>query len=312
MDEKENYYNILGVNENASSDEIKKAFRKLSLKYHPDKGGDDKKFKQINEAYQTLSTDEKRKQYDHMKKFGRNMNGINFQSTSSAGVPFNMGGIPEEVLQHMFNSSGMPGHFSFNIGRNGNSPNIRIFRTGNVNSERKPSVIMQTITITIQEAYTGCSKPIEIERWIQEEENIKRVEKETIYVDIPEGVDNNEAILVREKGNIYSDTNKGDVRILIKVENNTKLKREGLNIIFVKTLTLKESLCGFTFTINHINGKEYKINNQNTVISPNYRKVVENLGFKRGNRKGNLYIIFNVQFPTSLDDKQIEKLKSIL
>jgi DnaJ-class molecular chaperone len=314
MEKKENYYNILGVNESASADEIKKAFRKLSLKHHPDKGGDVNKFKNINEAYQTLGTDEKRKQYDHMRKFGGNMNGANFQSSSFNGMPFNMGGFPEEVFKHMFNSGGSgPGHFEFNVHGNGSNPNIRIFRTGNMGGgQRKPPIITQTITITIQEAYTGCSKPMEVERWIQEEENMKRVEKETIYVDIPEGVDNNEAILLRDKGNVFSETNKGDIRVIIKVENNTELKREGLNLIFLKTLTLKESLCGFTFTIHHINGKEYKINNQNTVISPNYRKVVQNLGFKRGNRNGNLYIIFNVEFPTSLTDVQIEKLNDIL
>jgi DnaJ-class molecular chaperone len=305
MEKKSDYYSILGVNETASVDEIKKAFRKLSLKHHPDKGGDVNIFKSINEAYQTLGTEEKRKQYDHMRKFGGNMN-------SQSGSSFNMGGIPEEVLRHMFRT-GEHGHFSFNVGGNGNNPNIRIFRTGNMSGgPRKPPIITQPVTITIQEAYTGCSKPVEIERWIQEEDNMKRVEKETIYVDIPEGIDNNEALLIRNKGNVYTEANKGDIRILIKVENNTNLKREGLNLIFLKTLTLKESLCGFTFTIDHINGKEYKINNQNTVISPNYRKVVQNLGFKRGNRNGNLYIIFNVEFPTSLTDIQIEKLNDIL
>jgi curved DNA-binding protein len=64
------YYDILGVSREASADEIKKAFRKLAVKYHPDAGGDESKFKEISEAYDTLSDDKKRKQYDQMLMFG--------------------------------------------------------------------------------------------------------------------------------------------------------------------------------------------------------------------------------------------------
>lgn len=304
----ENYYEVLGVNENSSFDDIKKSFRKLSLKHHPDKGGDVKTFNKINEAYQVLGNDEKKRQYDHTRKFGGNMNAQNF-----GGNPFNMNGIPEDLLNHIFGGRMSGNGFSFNVGGEGggNGPNIRIFRSGS-SSQQKPGIITQTLDITIEDAFTGCSKPVEVERWIQEENNTRRVEKETIYIDIPEGIDNNESLVLREKGNVLSETNKGDIRIIIKVNNTSELKREGLNLVYIKNLTLKESLCGFIFTINHINGKEYKINNQNTVISPDYRKVVKNLGFKRGNHYGHLYIIFNVEFPKSLTPEQIEKLKDIL
>lgn len=70
------YYNILGVSKNATKEEIKKAFRKLAHKYHPDKGGDPQKFKEINEAYQVLSDDKKRKQYDQFGAYSDNMNGF--------------------------------------------------------------------------------------------------------------------------------------------------------------------------------------------------------------------------------------------
>src|SRR5882724_12013861 len=68
------YYEILGITKSASQDEIKKAFHKLAHKYHPDKGGDEKKFKEINEAYQVLSDAQKRQQYD---QFGRTFDGGN-------------------------------------------------------------------------------------------------------------------------------------------------------------------------------------------------------------------------------------------
>lgn len=317
-EESEDYYNILGVKQNATFDEIKKTFRKLSLKHHPDKGGDVNKFKNINKAYQVLSDESKRNQYDNMRKFGGNSPfNSNIPRNFNGAQAYNMGGVPvpDELFKAMF-GGGMPGPgFSFNVGGGMNGPNIRIFRGRHeMNpSMRKPSIITQTITITDEESYTGCCKPIEIERWVQEDNNIKRAEKETLYVEIPEGIDNNEAIILREKGNVMSDTNKGDIRIIINIiKNNKNIKREGLNLVYYKKLTLKESLCGFSFTINHLNGKEYKINNQNTVITPQYKKVVQNLGMKRGNNTGHLYIIFDVEFPTSLNSDQIEKLKEIL
>jgi len=87
------YYSILGINKGASEEEIKKAFRKLAHKYHPDKGGDEKKFKEINEAYQVLSNKEKRAQYD---RFGRVFNGGQagggFQGGPFGGFDFSQGG----------------------------------------------------------------------------------------------------------------------------------------------------------------------------------------------------------------------------
>lgn len=310
----ENYYKVLGVSENASFDEIKKSFRKLSLKHHPDKkGGDVNIFKKINEAYETISDNEKRKNYDNKLKYGNNVKNFGNEPFFSTGS--GMPGIPEEILRHMFGGGGIPsGHFSINMNGNPNGNNVRIFRNGKqVNiGIQKPILITQSINITSEESYTGCCKPIEIERWVQDDETTRRVEKETLYIDIQEGIDNNETIIIKNKGNITSDVNKGDIRIIIKINNNTELKREGLNLFYHKKLSLKESLCGFSFTINHLNGKEYLINNENTIISPNYKKVIEGLGMKRNSRNGNLYIVFDIDFPRSFTKEQTKKLKEIL
>lgn len=310
----DDYYKELGVSEKASNDEIKKQFRKLSLQHHPDKGGDVNKFKKINEAYQILGDIHKREKYDNMRKFG-----------SQKHFNSEMNGIPEEILKHMFNfQRGSQGasHFTRNNGfpfnfvqGSGSGPNVHIFRNGqnmHVNVLQKPQKIVHTLNISIEEAYIGCSKPIEIERWVKDDEETRRIEKETIYVDIIQGIDNNETIVLKDKGNVISDDIKGDVHVIIKVVNNTDIKREGLNLMYLKKITLKESLCGFSFTIKHLNNKEYKINNQNTVITPNYRKNVEGLGMKRGNRTGNLCIFFDVQFPETLTEAQINALNNIL
>jgi curved DNA-binding protein len=298
-----NYYEILGVSKDASSEEIKKAYRKLSLKHHPDKtGGEDSKFKEINEAYSILSDQSQREMYDMKMAGGGNVNGI------PQGMPFN----PNDIMNMFFGMGqggphGMPPFFQ--------GGNVHIFRNGvpiNINTLQKPIAIVKSLEITLDEAYLGCKKPIEIERWIQED-NIKRIEKETIYVTIPRGIDENEIIILRDIGNVLSENNKGDIKIAIKILNNTSLIREGLNLIYSKTLTFKESLCGFTFDLPYLDGKLFKINNNNGVIIQNgYRKVIPGLGMVRDEHKGNMIIHFSVVYPEKLTDDQIEKLNQIL
>jgi DnaJ-class molecular chaperone len=332
---KDNYYEILGVNENASQEEIKKNFRKLSMKWHPDKnpGNHDaeEKFKCISQAYDILSDKDKKKEYDFSRKFGLNGSGsVN----------------PDDILNMFFGggpgASGMPGGFGSMMGgfpfemnddssssQQFNTPfgNVRIFTSTNgvpnqmnshpfgqfgpMRQRKKPNPIIKNVTISINDAYEGINLPVEIERTIEEQKKIKQ-EKETIYVDIPQGVDNNEIIVVKEKGNITFDDYKGDVKIFIKITNDTDLQRQGLNLILNKTITLKEALCGFSFDLKYITGKIYKINNSTDVIQPNYKKTIKNMGMKRGKNQGDLVIIFNVEFPKQLSKEKIAKIKNIL
>lgn len=302
------HYETLGVNSDATQDEIKKAYRKLSLKYHPDKSGDSKKFQEINEAYQILGDVNERKNYD-MKQSGGNIFG-------GGGIPFH-NNIPEEILKRMFsgqNGKGGIPFFSFE-GNNNGMPNIKIFRNGvpqNMNVQmKKPVPIIKTIEITLEQSYNGVKIPFKLERWVLED-NIKRIEKETIYIDIPKGIDNNEIIIIRDKGNSISDTNKGDIKLFVKVTNNTEFVREGLNLILNKNITLKDALCGFNFMIKYFNNRKFTIRNEDNVISPGFSKVIPDLGLKRDTHTGNLIIKFNVIFPENLDPEKIEKLKEIL
>lgn len=300
-----NYYDILGISKEASYDEIKKSYRKLSLKYHPDKnGGEDTKFKEINEAYSVLSDPNQREDYDMKLLHGQH-------GSNNQNIPFN----PEDIM-NMFFGGGMPGMPGMpGIPQMFQGGNVHIFRNGipvSMNILQKPTPIIKTLEITLDEAYTGCKKPIEIERWIQEN-NVKRIEKETIYVTIQKGIDENEIIVLRDIGNVSSETNKGDIKINIKIINNSSLIREGLNLIYNKTLSFKESLCGFTFDLPYLENKMFKINNNNGVVIQNgYRKVIPELGMIRDEHKGNLIIQFNVVYPEKLTNDQIEKLMEIL
>ena len=228
-----NPYTILGIQPNASQEEIKKAYRKLSLKHHPDRGGDEEMFKELSAAYEQLSNP------------SNSQNNIN--SFNAGGVPINM----DDLIKTMFGGMNM----DFPPG-SGNTINFQHIQK----QFQKPPPIIKHLSISLEQAFNGCSMPIEIERWVINE-RVKTIEKETLYVDIPEGLDSNELIVFREKGNIASDKLKGDVKIFIKVINNTCFKRNGLNLIFEREISLKEALCGFSFELEHLSGKKYRINN---------------------------------------------------
>ena len=199
---------------------------------------------------------------------------------------------------------GMPGMGHAQIFVNG--------RPVNINSLQKPTPIIKTITISLTQAFSGLTYPLQIERWIMRN-NIKKIEKEKIYVKIKKGMDSGEIIIIKNKGNVINETLKGDIKLFIKVENKSFFKREGINLKFKKAITLKEALIGFTFEIKHMNGKTYTINNDSgNIIPSNYIKEIPNLGMTREDITGKLIIEFDIIFPETLKKDQIEKLKEIL
>lgn len=295
MSEK-NYYEILELNNSASQEDIKKAYRKLSLLHHPDKNGNSvdsiNKIQNINEAYEVLSNPERKMMYDN------EMNGLGFPQD-----------IPVD-LQNIFNSIFQMNDFGSDM------HTFRIFCNGNggpsMHHAFRPPSIIKTIVIQFEKVLMDLKIPVEINRFIQEQhERIQ--ETETIYIDIPKGIDDGEIIMIKEKGNVINNF-RGDVKIFIKIQNNTEFKRTGLDLIVEKTISLKESLCGFSFELKYLNGKVYTITNANkigNVISPNYKKIIPNMGLERDGHIGNLVIIFNVQFPEQLSESVVEELKAI-
>lgn len=320
-----NYYEILGLQIDATKEEIKKAYRKLSLKYHPDrvtnlneKAAAEAKFKEISAAYQVLSDPEKRRGYDLSFKnpFSAFAGGLG----GGVGGLFGMGAQPsgpgqeqiDELLAHLFpnhDGGGMP-------------PGVRIFTTmgnnmgmGNLgqmanNLFNKPPPILENVEISLKEAYSGKAHPLPIKRWIMEN-GVKVVEEETIYVKIPPGVDNNEIIKCVGQGNVLSEKNKGDVKVFIKVtqEPESLFVRRGLDLHYMKTLSLKEALVGFKFDFDHLNGQNYVINNDKTIVTPSFKKVIEGMGMKRDDAVGKLIIEFMIEFPKTLSDEAKNAVK---
>ena len=321
----ESFYNILGVPETASKDEIKKAYRSLSLKLHPDRNPNNSeavgKFQKINEAYETLGDDQKKEEYDMMNKNPFLRMAQQGGGGQNMGMPFqDMDDIFSALFGNVLGSmpgrqQGMPPgmHFVGPPGMHFGGPKIHVFRGGsNTHPLQKPTPIIKTVTINMEQVLTGCTIPVDIERWLIEGEN-KVFENETVYVTIPKGVDDNEIIILRDKGNILNDEIKGDLKLFIKVENTTLFERKGLDLIIKKPISLKDALCGFSFELKYVNGKVYTLNNNSgSIIPPEYIKIIPNMGLTREGHTGNLLIHFQVEFPEKLTEGQIKSLKEIL
>ena len=309
-----NFYDILEIPETANLDDIKKSYRKLSMMYHPDKNKNNPdstaKFQQISEAYETLGDKDKKNEYD----MTRNNPFIKMMNSQGQCSPFGQGMNPvDEIFSSIF---GMPFGPGQQFGQGSPfGPNIRVFHNGvqvnQPNFLQKPTSIIKNIVVPINKILTGTIIPIDIERWLIQDGH-KIFETETVYVTIPKGIDDGEIILIKDKGNVVRDDCKGDIKIIIKIENNTEFKRSGLDLIYVKIITLKEALCGFTFELKYITDKVYTINNTSgNIISSGYNKIIPNMGFSRDQHVGNLIIMFDIKFPDKLSEEIIVQLKQI-
>ena len=260
-------YKILGIKKDSCDDEVKKAYRRLSMIYHPDRNMEDPsatvKFQKISSAYQNLI---------NIKNFEQKV---------------------EE--QYVYKDSD------------------KII--DNLNYQEKPEAIIESIEISLEKAFNGCNEPIQIKRYITTyKSNIKNIsyENETIYIPIQKGVDNNELIILKDKGNINEYNISGDIKVFIRVFNNTKFIRKGLDLYYFKTISLKEALCGFSFNLDYLDNRKFKINNNNNILVPGSQKIINKLGMIRGESRGNLIIDFNIEFPKYIDKKNIEILEKIL
>ena len=329
------FYNVLDISETATADEIKKAYRKLSMIYHPDKNNNSQesteKFQKISEAYEVLGDTEKKKEYDMTQNNP-------FFKMMGQGMGQGLGGMHpvDELFSSLFGMQFMGQGQGPDIQFMGQGPNIRVFQNGRpvqmqgqpspfVHGHpfgqqmfghgspafQKPAQIIKHINVPIDKILTGTTIPVDIERWLIEN-GTKMFEHETVYVTVPKGIDEGEIILLKDKGNILNETNKGDIKIFIKIENNTEFKRAGLDLILNKTITVKEALCGFSFDLKYITGKTYTITNTSgNIISHGYQKLIPNMGLTRDDHTGSLQIIFDVKFPEKLPEEILNALKAV-
>jgi len=272
-------YETLGVSENASADEIKKAYRKLARKYHPDINKDESavdKFKEINAAYEVLSDAEKKAQYD---QFGDQMfGGQNFHDFAQGQG----GGVDlDEILRQMFGgggggfSGGAQGGFG-GFGGGFGTPDLDVHAR---------------ITVPFMTAINGGTYSI-------------NVEGESFDIKIPAGIKSGETLRVRGKGKSYQG-HRGDVLIKVEVADSPEYERKGQDLYKTFDVPLKEALFGGKIAIQTPE-KEVSLKvPKNTKNGQKFRLKGKGVPDRKTAMKGDLYLVANVVLPDvdSLDDE---------
>jgi DnaJ-class molecular chaperone len=304
----EDYYKILGIQEDAEGQEVKKAYRALSLEFHPDRcklPDAQSKFQEINSAYEVLGDPEKRREYDMNKKMGFGQgqgHGPGFGGQGfPPGFPFGNGGGGGIRVHH---GGGMPGNMNhifeqFFMGGNGN---MQFFHNGHP-MQQKPHPLVRQVRISLEKAFEGFAMQIELE---------SQNGKEKVEVNIPRGINHHECIVIPEKGNVQGDM-KGDLHLVFELEPHSFFRREGTDLVCKKTISLKEALCGFLLEIPHLNGKMLRMTNHfHNVVKPGGRREIPGYGMIKGEVTGKLFIEFDIIFPDSITDEQKAILETIL
>ncbi len=290
-------YETLGVSENASADEIKKAYRKLARKYHPDINKDpasQEKFKEINAAYEVLSDPEKKAKYD---QFGDQMfGGQSFQDFAhSQGPDVDL----EEILRAMFGGAtgGFGGGFSSGGFRSSRSGGFSGFGGGFGSSYRTPDLDIKTsITIPFITALLGGKHHITLDNG------------ESFDIKIPAGIKTGKTLRVRGKGQSYHGQ-RGDLLITVNVAPSPEYERKGDDLYKTIDIPLKTALFGGKIEIETPEKKVTLKVPKNTKNGQKFR--LKEKGFpKSGGKKGDLYLIANIVLPNI--DNLSEELKACL
>ena len=303
------YYEDLQLNNNASFEEIKKSFRKLSLQYHPDKDPTkEEMFKKINTAYETLGDAQKRKQYDQMNKIHVNETHKSNNSDQSMYNDFQNKEDLNDAMKMFFNKFVPPqNHFHHSI----QQPIVSPF-SSSIHSNQIETISIEK-EITLEEAFNGINKPLMIERFIYNTtKNLKIHEKELVYIKIPRGIDNEEIIEIKEKGN-QIDGIFGNIKVKIIVLQHDHFVRKGLDLHYKVNISFKESLIGFERALEYFNEKSLKYKSpRGKIIRESQKKIIPGFGIIRDEDKGNLILNFNIDYPNQLEEPIVQFLEKYL
>ena len=277
-------YETLGVSENASADEIKKAYRKLARKYHPDINKDEsavEKFKEINAAYEVLSDTEKKQQYD---QFGDQMfGGQNFHDFArgqGAGVDL------DEILRQMFGGGGFSG--GFGGASQGGFSGFGGFGAPDLDVQAR-------ITVPFMTAVQGGKYKI-------------NVEGESFDIKIPAGIKSGETLRVRGKGKQYQGQ-RGDLLIKVEVSASDEYERKGDDLYKTFDVPLKEALFGGKIAVRTPE-KEVSLKvPKNTKNGQKFRLKGKGVPDRKTAMRGDLYLIANVVLPdVDTLDSELKKM----
>lgn len=280
----ENYYETLGVAENATQDQIKSAFRKLAMEHHPDRNRDDpaaeEKFKKINEAYATLQDPQSRSQYDNMRKFGGNLGGNPFQQ-NGFDFHFNFGGDINDIINQFFSGGFGPRQarnrdFSFNL------------------------------HISLEDAFAGKQMPVQF---------AVNGQNYNLNVNIPAGIDNGARIRYQGHGDkSVPNAPPGDLYIQIQILEHSIFKRRGPNLQTEIKIDALEAVIGCERDIKCVDGQILRVQipagtQPESVIRLKERGMPIR---PNGPERGDCMVIVKITVPNNLSDLDKNIIKEIL
>jgi curved DNA-binding protein len=269
------YYETLGVAKTASEDEIKKAYRKLAMKHHPDRGGDEKKFKEISQAYDVLGDASKRAEYDSM-------------GTAQSFHDFGQSDVFEDMINNIFRFG--PGFAAFH------QKNQRRNRDLNIRH-----------TISLKESFLG--------KEVEASFNLPSGKPQNVVLKIPAGVESGQTIKFTGMGDdSYPNLARGNLNVTIMVRSDSEFHRRGDDLCKILEIDAIDAMIGCEKEVRSIDGKTLKIKiNPGTEADSEY--AAQGMGFNniRTNRRGNFSLLIKIKVPcvTSADIKEkLEKIKN--
>ena len=290
MADKRNYYDVLGVKRDATDDDIKKAFRKLAAKNHPDAGGDEKKFAEISEAYTTLSDPKKRKEYDQLlmfggmpgSGFGGNRGGYSY-STNVNGADF-FGGMPFD-LSDLFGGMG---------GRAQARPT-------------KGTDLTVGIDVTFDEAFRGGQRKVSYRMPSTGEER-------SLTVKIPAGAVDGGKLRFRGRGEPGMNGGPaGDLVVTTNVQKHPVYRRDGADVRMDLNVSMYEAALGTKARVLMPDGDEVRLSVPAGSQPGKTFRIPEKGApdIKHKGRTGSVYVTLQVKVPTMLSEKERKALESL-
>lgn len=302
------HYAVLGVPSDSNEEEIRRAYKRLALRYHPDKNSDadaEEKFKQIAQAYEVLTDPQKRSAYDQ-----QGLSKVSSSTAKSEAAPagtkadahawrifFNFEFDSDEDLFNPFQRNPQPRHHGNKAGPH----------PGGVAE-------VHDIQVSLEDILTGVTKRVKVTRLRQTEKNTLQPEERVIDVEVKKGWKEGTKITFPGEGHRVSGHAPSDLAFVVREKKHAHFRREGSNLLYTATITLREALCGCTVNVPTLDGQMKPVPCSDVIKPGSVRRLIGE-GLPRAKnpaQRGDLLVEFQVVFPERIPPSSKEIIKHSL